>query len=80
MAEKILIERKARATKTIVQLVDRGKDDFEDQRWETICVDHGGVCSHNTRALATDWLSHPDEWCEDCMYGEDTLDGTKEIS
>jgi hypothetical protein len=45
-----------------------------DQPWETICCDHGGVCSHETRKVAEAFLSHPDEWCEDCMYGEGTLD------
>ena len=72
--ETTLIERRARATGTLVALVyNYGAD--PDQPWETICIDHGGVCSHETRSLATAWLSHPDEWCEDCMYGEGTLAG-----
>lgn len=68
----ILVERRARATGTVVQLVDRGTytdclEDNPEHRWETICVDHGGVCSHETRKLAEGWLPHPDEWCDDCM-------------
>lgn len=72
--ETVLLERRARATGTVVLLVYNAGAD-PDQPWETICVDHGGVCSHETRALATGWLSHPDEWCEDCMYGVGTLAG-----
>lgn len=74
--ETTLIERRSRATGTLVQLVFNSGAD-ETQPWETICVDHGGVCSHETRALAVAWLAHPDEWCEDCMYGVGTLDGTR---
>lgn len=80
---RTLIERRARATGTTVQLIDRGDGggsdgwgDWRDWRWETICVEHGRVCSHETRKLAEAWLSHPDEWCEDCMHGEGTLAGT----
>lgn len=77
---RVLIERVARATGTTVQLVDRGpSDEHGDYRWETICCDHGGVCSHETRRLAEGWLPHPNEWCEDCMYGEGTLAGEREV-
>jgi hypothetical protein len=72
VSERVVIRRKARATGTYVVLVDRGADDFEDQRWETICA-------HETRALAEGWLSHPNEWCEDCMHGVGTLDGTRAL-
>lgn len=76
MPERELLRRLCRSTGTTVALVDRGADDDEDNRWETICVDHGGVCSHQSRKLATEFLSHPEEWCEDCMYGPGTLDGS----
>ncbi len=70
--ETVLIERRNRATGTIVQLVYAESAD-PDQPWETICVDHGGVCSHETRTLAESWLSHPDEWCEvGCMPGTES--------
>jgi len=72
----VVKESRARTTGTLVQLVDRGpSEEYGDWRWETICVEHGGVCSHETRKLATEWMPHPDEWCEDCMYGEGTLAG-----
>ena len=76
---ELLAERRTRSTGTLVQLVYSESAD-PDQPWETICVDHGGVCSHETRTLAEQWLSHPDEWCEDCMYGEGTLAGERSIS
>lgn len=66
----IVLERKARSTGTRVYLNDRRADEggHPAQPWETICEDHGGVCSHETKALALAFLSHPEEWCEDCMY------------
>lgn len=47
---------------------------------EKPCEEHGGVCSHETRTLAGQWLAHPDEWCGDCMYGEGTLAGTRPLT
>lgn len=77
--EKTVIQRKARSTGTTVILNDRGPGgEWGDWRWETICSEHGGVCSHETRKLAESWISHPEEWCEDCMYGEGTLAGKEE--
>lgn len=76
--ETVLLERRARATGTKVGLVYNYSADPE-QPWETVCFDHGGVCSHETRQLALLHLSHPDEWCEDCMYGEGVFDGSREI-
>lgn len=76
---EVVIERRCRATGTVVQLVYSYSADPE-QPWETICAEHGGVCSHETRAVAEAWLSHPDEWCEDCMYGPGTLAGERETN
>ena len=39
----------------------------EQMPWQTTCVTHGGVCCHETRALAMSFASVPGEWCEDCM-------------
>lgn len=57
---RTVYERRARQTGTVVQIVDRGPNDYERaeaaeqgidwNRWETICVDHGGVCSHAERS------------------------------
>ena len=73
-----VIERTARSTGTKVMLVYAPSAD-PDQPWETICAEHGGVCSHETRKLAEGWLSHPEEWCEDCQHGEGTLAGARVI-
>jgi hypothetical protein len=69
LSERVVIERRARATGTRVYLV-HNPDGDPDCPWETICADHGGVCSHVTRKLAEGWLSHPDEWCDGCMNGK----------
>lgn len=72
----VVQERRNRETGTLILVVDRGLDDFERDlareqgiewnRWETICADHGTVCSHQTRALAVSFSAVPSEWCEDC--------------
>ena len=64
--ETELLRRRARATGTVVALVYDAAADSE-QPWETVCVEHGGVCSHPTRKLAESHLPYPDGWCEDCM-------------
>lgn len=61
--------RIARDTGTLVYLVDRrehGADDEDGGRWETVCDDHGFVCSHDTLALARAHAAAPLGWCEQC--------------
>ena len=76
--ETIIQERKARATGTVV-IVQFAPSHDDLNPWETICAEHGGVCCHESRRLALAWAPHPNEWCEDCMHGEGTLDGSREI-
>jgi len=64
---KVIQTRKTHQTGTVVDLVDRGSNDDGGGRWETICVDHGTVCSHETRALAVRFAPSPLDWCEVCM-------------
>lgn len=72
---QLIQSRRNRQTGTVVEVIDRGPVNADDvaeyrddpYRWETICVDHGGVCSHETRALALYFAPTPLEWCEDCM-------------
>lgn len=68
---RIVAERRARTTGTVVQVVDNRDDSFDASEgelgWFTVCVDHGGVCSHPTRRYAEDWAAHPDEWCPTCQ-------------
>jgi hypothetical protein len=70
---RVVSEHRARATGTTVQVVDNrdGSFDFDDLPWFTVCVDHGGVCSHETRRDAASWASVPDQWCPICQGDED---------
>lgn len=63
------LQRRNRTTGTLVGLYDGGPAglDTEGGRWQTVCEEHGSICSHDTYAVAADFLSHPAEWCEDCQ-------------
>jgi hypothetical protein len=66
----IVGEHRSRTTGTLVQVIDNrdGSFDADDPNgWFTLCVDHGGVCSHPTRRLATEWSPVPDQWCPTCQ-------------
>jgi len=60
---------RARSTGTLVLVLDAEPAglDPEGGRWNTVCDEHGGVCSHQTLALARAFASCPEEWCEECM-------------
>lgn len=74
--------RRARSTGTLVALY-RGEEagldtDEGESPWSTVCEgpdgkSHGAVLIHGTRRAASEWLSHPEEWCPTCM-GEDEED------
>lgn len=66
---RIVQERRARSTGTVVQVADNrdGSVDQGDLDWFTICVDHGGVCSHPSLQLAREWASEPEGWCPTCQ-------------
>lgn len=57
-----------RNTGTLVVVLDgiAAGLDTEGGRWQTICDDHGIVCSHPTLALATSHAVEPSGWCEPC--------------
>lgn len=62
--------RRARSTGTLVGLyrsLEAGLESDPDYPWSTVCEDHGGIVCHATRALATQGLSHPEEWCHVCQ-------------
>ena len=59
-----------RQTGTLIDLIDRGSNDDGGGRWETVCVDHGTVCSHETLRLAMRFAPSPLDWCEDCMASD----------
>lgn len=64
-----VIRTKSRATGTHV-LLGRAEDlgmTPDDGAWVTICEEHGGIVSHETRALAAGWTPVPDQWCPVCQ-------------
>jgi hypothetical protein len=67
---RIVSSHRSRITGTQVDIVDNRDGSFDaddDNGWFTVCTDHGGVCSHPTRKLATAWAPVPNEWCPDCQ-------------
>lgn len=64
-----LLSRRCRSTGTVVTLYDGEPAhlDTEGGRWQTVCEDHGTIVAHRTRRLAELWLSHPEEWCDECQ-------------
>jgi hypothetical protein len=68
-------QARSRITGTIVQVVDLAHPDSDicpdgENRWATICLDHGGFCSHLTLAHAAAHAPNPGLWCPTCS-GED---------
>jgi hypothetical protein len=61
---RVVQERRARSTGTVVQVIDRGY--LWSDRWETRCVDHDFARSNPTRAGATSFASCPEHWCDQC--------------
>lgn len=63
----VYIKRKCRETGTTVILVSPGVELHYNEGWVTICDDHGGCVTHESRRLAEQWLSHPQDWCPGCQ-------------
>lgn len=61
--------RKARSTGRYVGVYDGAEADLDTAggRWQTICEDHGQICSHDTLRVARYMASAPEEWCEEGM-------------
>ena len=65
----VVEQRRNRRTRTLISLIDGDQtDEFDTSagRWQTICEEHGSICSHGSRHLATWFMAYPDEWCERC--------------
>lgn len=43
---------------------------WEANRWVTVCVDHGELCTHRTFTLASDHATYSAGWCEACRDEE----------
>jgi hypothetical protein len=64
----VVQERTARQTGTTVLVIDNRDKQFSAAgEWLTLCDDHGGICSHDTRKLAAAWASDPEGWCPRCQ-------------
>jgi hypothetical protein len=65
---RVIQTRRSRQTGTLVEVIDDRDGSFgSGGSWATVCVDHGGICSHDTRALALDFAPVPNEWCPTCQ-------------
>ena len=62
--ERLIESRRRRQTGTTVDVV-YGLDG--NPGWWNVCVEHGGICEHETRALAMSFASVPIEWCPTCQ-------------
>lgn len=61
-------QRKNRITGKLVGLYDgtAAEMDTADGRWQTVCEEHGTICSHRTLELANRHMADP-QWCEPCQ-------------
>lgn len=65
-------EARNRETCTLIQVLDLDHPNSEwlgidGNRWATMCLDHGTICTHPTLALARSLAAKPSGWCEDCF-------------
>lgn len=66
----VVQRRRSRQTGTTVEIIDNrdGHFDSDDPNpWFCLCVEHGGVVSHETRHLAEAFAPVPREWCPTCQ-------------
>jgi len=72
--EALVLRRKAHSTGTHVCLYRSAMSEIEMDPalpWTTLCEEHGGSVSHETRKNAESFLSHPEEWCPTCQEPKD---------
>jgi len=54
--------------------------DTDGGRWQTVCEEHGSICSHGTLKLALYHAASPLDWCETCRTAHDHRARTTEAS
>lgn len=66
--DEIVSHRKTRTTGATVTVtkVGPGSSFEQDPGWMTMCLNHGQLVFHETRALAMENSSVPEQWCSDC--------------
>lgn len=72
--DEIVRHTKARSTGATITVtrVGPGSAFEQDAGWMTMCLDHGQLVFHETRALAEDNAVAPEQWCSDCTsIGDD---------
>lgn len=62
--------RKNRRTGTTVVVYRPGTQASIEEQWQVVCVEHGGVLSCETRALAESAMAIVHEWCPYCSGQE----------
>jgi hypothetical protein len=64
-----VVSRKARTTGTSVSIYNNEQAmlDADGGAWSTVCEDHSWIVAHRSLKIAHRWLSHPEDWCEECM-------------
>ena len=55
-------------TGTVVTVYDSlsSSMDTDRGRWQVVCEDHASLSCYQTLRVAREWMSYPEEWCEDC--------------
>jgi hypothetical protein len=61
---------KARSTGTEIQLYRGVYETDPGLPWSTVCAEHGGIVSHETKAQAVSWMPQPEGWCPGCRGDE----------
>lgn len=66
----LVLARRNRRTGLVVSLYDSVAqgiaDGTDEDKWATVCEDHGGLLVHRTRALAESAMWCAFEWCPTC--------------
>jgi hypothetical protein len=81
--DQIISHRKTRTTGATVTItrVGPGSSFEQDPGWMTMCLNHGQLVFHETRALAFENAPVPEQWCSDCellvTLGEPKISGRK---
>lgn len=65
---EVVSHRQARETGSTITVERTGPGSWIEQEpgWITLCLNHGQLVIHETRALAQDHASLPSGWCSDC--------------
>lgn len=51
--------------------IDTDNGDGPPQPFSTVCERHHHVISHDTLTLAREWVTHPEQWCDECMAADE---------